>query len=187
VIQTPTHPVTVPPTFPSNAAFAQWVQDSPAVAWRNLSVVPNGQTQIVRAFQFGSTNPTGAYFYFSFTARDYPTGTGITVQCTDMSNPIQWSGSLPAPDMNGNQITGFQNWVIANFSGAVVVTLTSLGGAFPSGATLKFRYYQVPDNSDALHRAVGRFVEVAQVHETLGPQKFMAFLIPLGECTLIVQ
>ncbi|KFA92612.1 hypothetical protein [Archangium violaceum] len=186
VIQTPTHPVVVPKSFPSNAAFAQWVQNTPAVAWRNLTVVPNGQTQIVRAFQFGNINPGGAYFYFTFTAQGCPTGTNLCVQCTDATNRIEWSGSLPAPDPQGNQITGFQNWVIGNFTGSLVVTLTSPSGAFPPGTRFSFKYYQVPTSNDALHRSVGRLVEVAQVHETLGPQRSMQFLIQLGECTLIV-
>jgi hypothetical protein len=189
VINTAAHPITIPSSFPSNAAFAQWVQNTPAVAWRNISRVPNGQTQVVRTFVFGNANPTGAYFYFSFTGRGYVTGTGISLQCTDAANPIQWSGTLPAPDPNGNQITGFQNWVIGGpngFSSTAVVTVTSPSGAFPPGATLAFRYYQVPATMDALHRSAGRFVQVAQVHKKLGAQTFTAFLIPVGECNLVV-
>lgn len=189
VINTSAHQITVPPSFQSNAAFAQWVQTTPAVAWRNLSIVPNGQTQVVRTYGFGNANPTGAYFYFTFTGRGYQTGTGISVQCTDAANPIQWSGTLPAPDPNGNQITGFQNWVIGRpngFSSTAVVTVTSPGGPFPPSATLAFKYYQVPVTMDALHRSAGRFVQVAQVHKKLGAQTFTAFLIPVGECNLVV-
>jgi len=189
VINTSAHPITIPASFASNAAFVQWVQNTAAVAWRNISTVPNGQIQVIRTFGFGNVNQTGAYFYFTFTGRGYQTGTSISVQCTDAANPIQWSGTLPAPDPNGNQITGFQNWVIGGpngFSSTVVVTVTSPGGSFPSGATLKFNYYQVPVTMDALHRSAGRFVQVAQVHNKLGAQSFTAFLIPVGECNLVV-
>jgi hypothetical protein len=189
VINTSAHPVTIPASFASNAAFVQWVQNTAAVAWRNISLVPNGQTQVVRTFGFGNANQTGAYFYFSFTGRGYQTGTGISLQCTDAANPIQWSGTLPAPDPQGNQITGFQNWVIGGPSGflsTAVVTVTSPAGPFPPGATLAFKYYQVPTTMDALHQSVGRFVQVAQVHKKLGAQTFSAFLIPVGECNLVV-
>jgi hypothetical protein len=186
IVQTPRNPVTVPPSFASNGAFVQWVQNQPAVGWRNVSLVPNGQTQVTRIYVFGSTNPGSAYFHFKIQGRGYQANTPVTVQNADAICPIQWSGTLPAPDINGNQIAGFDVPVPGNYSGNITLTLTSPGGPFPGGATLSTTYYQYPSSGDSLHDEVGRFAEVARMTPDGGRAQFNAFLIPLGECNLIV-
>jgi hypothetical protein len=188
VVNTPTHPVTIPQSFADNVAFVQWVQNSPSVGFRNLNVVPNNQTQLIRGFTFGSTNPTSAYFYFRIVAQKFQTGTGIVAQCSDASSPINFSGSLPAPDGDGNQITGFEQRLPANFTSTLLVTATSPGGPFPDGAKLHIEYHQIPPQQrDPREMEVGRFVTIARVHEHVGNVASTEFLIKLGECTLLVE
>lgn len=185
VVQTTAHPVTIPTTFSSNGAFAQWVQNNPAVGWRNISYQPNTSTQLIRTFNFASINPTNTYFHFRVLGNGFASGTPINAQCTDQSCPISQNLTLPAPDVNGNQITGFDVSVPANFNGNLVVTATSPSGAFPLGATLKVSYYQYPSFSDSLDQEVagsfkvGRSTEVGLLHYT-------ASLIQIGECTVAV-
>jgi hypothetical protein len=189
MISTPTNPMSVPATFTSNAALAAWVQNNPSVAWRNVTIIPNGSTQAFRTYGFGNGNLTGGYFYFTFTAfagKNFAAGTGITAQCTDAANPIQWTGTLPAPDSQGNQLISFVTWVNAGYTGTIQISITSPGGALPPASWLQISYSGSPTSDDALHRYVVRWTKVAPVHETLGPQPFFASLIPLGECNMVV-
>lgn len=187
IINSSLHPTTVPTSFPSNAAFAQWVQNSPTVAWRNMSIIPNQQTQMIRSVNFGSTDPAAANFHFRIVGRSFPTGTTITAQCTDVGCPINWTGSLPAPDPQGNQVTGFDaDNVPGMFSGTVVFTATSPGGAFPSGARLSVTYWEYPNNTIALHREVSRPIQLVRGTADGVADAIDAFLIPLGECNFVV-
>lgn len=186
VAQTPAHPITVPATFPSNAAFSLWVQNNPAVGWRNISYQPNGSTQIVRTFAFASVNPVAAYFHFRIMGRGFATGTPIVAQCTDQTCPINQNLTLPAPDINGNQITGFDTSVPANFSGNLVVTATSPSGAFPVGATLTVTYYQYPNLEDEMDREASAPDKIARMTEA-GVVFAAPMLIQIGECTVTVS
>jgi hypothetical protein len=192
VIQTPRHPVTLPTSFPSNTAFAQWVQTTPAVAWRNISVIPNTLVQSVSSYPFGSTSADQAYYHFrvmSPSGKNFPINTTVNVQCTDPRSPINWSGTLPAPDANGNQITGFDSYMPGNFMTSLTATVTSPNGQpFPTGAQLSISYYQYPSAAmDQLELSVGRHYPIARVVEGVGPVAFTAFLILLGECWLYVE
>lgn len=186
VVQTAAHPVTIPASFPSNAAYVQWVQNNPAVGHRNVYTVANAQTQIVQVVQFGSDNTTGDNFHFRILGRGYAVGTGVNVQCTDAACPIQWSGTLPAADPDGNQIIGFDNWIPATYTGNLTVTLTSPSGPFPPAAPLSITVYQYPQADDALHQEVGRFAMIARDGPS-GREQVSAFLITIGECTLITS
>lgn len=185
VLQTATHPVTIPATFPSNAAFAVWVQNNPAVGWRNISYQSNQSTQLIRTFGFASINPVAAYFHFRVLGRGFATGTAINAQCTDQTCPINQNMTLPAPDGNGNQITGFDVSVPANFSGNLVITATSPGGAFPTGATLTVTYYQYPSLEDELEMTAAGTFAIARDTE-VGAMVVAATLVQIGECTVAV-
>jgi hypothetical protein len=185
VLQTATHPIQIPATFPSNAAFALWVQNNPAVGWRNISYQSNTSTQIIRTFSFASINPTPAYFHFRVLGRGFATGTAVSAQCTDQTCPINQNMTLPAPDVNGNQITGFDASVPANFSGNLVVTATSPSGAFPKGATLTVTYYQYPALGDEVDMSAAFAFETARVSDA-GPMSVAAMLIQIGECTVAI-
>ena len=100
--------------------------------------------------------------------------------------PINASMTLPAPDVNGNQITGFDVSVPANFSGNLVLTATSPAGAFPPGATLTMTYYQYPSLDSELEMSTaGAFTIARGTHAD--PLLVAATLVQLGECTIIVK
>jgi hypothetical protein len=192
VIQTPTHAVPLPQSFASNAAMVQWIQNNPGVGWRNINIIPNGQTQTVLSYGFGSTDPAPGDFHFRIRCVGYAAGTPLQVQCTDARCPFSFSLTVPVKDSHGNQITGFDvNGVpgldsLGNyFTSSYTMTLTSTGGAFPPGAELHVNYYEYPAAGDALHMEVGRFAEVAREQNGKRMQ-YNAFLIPIGECTTIV-
>ena len=192
IVTTPKTVVNVPSSFASNAAFASWVQNTPAVGWRNISIVPNTAVQIVRAYQFGSTSPTSAYFHFrimSPSGANFPINTPVNVQCTDVRAPINWSGTLPPPDGQGNQITGFDASMPANFTASLTATLTSPNGApFPAGAQLAISYYQYPSAAPTvLELATGRHVMLARHGADGVPIPVSGFFIPLGECWIYVE
>ncbi|MCK9630048.1 MAG: hypothetical protein M0R30_00240 [Methanoregula sp.] len=185
VAQTTAHPVTIPPSFVSNAAYSLWVQENPAVGWRNISYSPNTLVQMSRVFHFGNVNPASAYFYFRIVGRGFVPGTKINSQCTDRSCPINVDTPLPEPDDQGNQIAGFQTSVPAGFWGDLVLTATSPTGKFPVGATLTMSYYQIPAQSDRLEMAAAkRFIIASGKEDT--PLLTTAMLIKIGECTIAV-
>lgn len=191
VASTPLHPWSLPPSFPSNSAFSLWVQNTPGVGYRNISLVPNTLIQVVSSYVFGSTTSTAAYYHFrvmSPSGNNFPTDTAVSVQCTDPRSPINWSGTLPAPDANGNQITGFDAYMPGDFSASLTATLTSPNNQpFPAGARLSITYYQYPPSTmDEVERSAGRYHTIARVVENVGPVAYTAFLIILGECWIYV-
>lgn len=186
VVQTPTHPVAIPTSFTSNAAFSLWVQNNPAVGWRNISYQPNTAIQMIRTFNFASVNPTSAYFHFRILGRGFVAGTAINAQCTDQTCPINQNMNLSAPDVNGNQITGFDASVPGNFTGNLVFTATSPSGAFPIGATLTVTYYQYPSLDEPLEmKAAGAF-RIVKFTDQGNPVHYAPMLIQIGECTMVV-
>ncbi|MBB5747400.1 hypothetical protein [Brevundimonas variabilis] len=185
VLQTAAHPVQVPASFQTNAAFSVWVQNNPAVGWRNISYQPSGSVQLIRTFSFASINSGPEYFHFRVLGRGFVAGTTVTAQCTDQLCPINQRLTLPAPDVNGNQVTGFDASVPASFSGNLVMTATSPSGAFPPGAVLTMTYYQYPDLNDALEMRAANLFEISRNTE-VGPTPVAARLIMIGECTVTV-
>ena len=188
VINTTQHQIQVPQSFPNNAAFVAWIQNNAAVGWRNISIVPNTQTQIVATYIFGSTSPTQQYFHFRLLGKGWPTNTGITAQCTSQQCPIQQSLALPAPDPQGNQITGFDAYVPGNFTASLTLTLTSPGGAFTPGATMSVTYYQYPSaERDELEAEVSRPVSIAKIRADGGLEIASLPLIQCGEAWINVR
>jgi hypothetical protein len=153
-----------------------------------MSIIPNQQTQMIRNLNFGSDDKVPANFHFRIVGRNFPTGTTIVAQCTDVGCPINWTGSLPAPDPQGNQVTGFDaDNVPAKFSATLLFTATSPGGPFPVGANLALNYWEYPNNSIALHRKVRRPVQLVRGTAKRVEKAVNAFLIPLGECNFLVK
>lgn len=188
VIATPNTTVQIPASFASNAAFSSWVQNNPAVAWRNISLVNNTVPTIVKNTNFASTSPAGAYFHFRITGRNFPPGSSVQSQCTDQRSPINQTVTLPSPDANGNQIAGFDTYLPGNFSSTLVNTITPpTGKNFIPGSTLTIDYYQYPEaEPDELERKVGRFVETSR--EEHGHRvRVGAYLIPLGQVTFNIM
>lgn len=188
ILNTPHTTVTPPTSFASNAAFTQWVQNTPAVAWRNIAVVSSTQQQIIKNTNFGSTNPVTAEFLFRIVGRGFPVGTVINAQCADQACPINWTGSLPAPDPQGNQAAFFQSAVPGNFSGSLVVTATPpTGQSFQPGSTLEITYYQIPsDEPDEIELDVMREVKIASTSEDGVLSEKSPMLIELGQVNFVV-
>lgn len=195
IVNTPNTVVTIPASFASNAAYVRWVQNNPAVAWRNIIIVPNGQANVIKNVEFSNRDSVPHYFYFSLTARNCPLNTAVTMQCTHQACPINWSGTVPAPDPNGNQILGFQNSVPAGFiSGSLVMSATAPSGqTFPRGMTLDLIAYQVPASPlfaelDEIERDVVRHYEVTEDHLVKGLAKDGGgtMLIKLGQVNFVV-
>lgn len=187
VITTPNTSVQIPASFASNAEFAQWVQNTPAVAWRNISLQANTVPTIVKNTNFASTNPTSAYFHFRITGKNFPVGSTVVSQCTDQRSPINQTVTLPQPDANGNQVAGFDSYLPGNFSSTLVNIITPpTGKNFIPGSTLAVDYYQYPDAGPTeLEREVGRFVATSR--EIHGHRvRVGAFLIPLGQVTFSI-
>lgn len=186
VVQTTAHPVVVPSSFASNAAFAQWVQNNPAVGWRNISYSPNTLTQLSRTMRFGNINLQAAYFTIVITGRGFVPGTMVKSQCTDKACPIDQSAPLPQPDTQGNQVISFVTNVPGNFWGDLVLTATSPGGNFPTGASLTISYYQIPEMSKALDKKMARrFITLSGTGEKA--DFTTAMLIKVGECTIRIS
>jgi len=183
VIQTTAHPITIPASFSTNSAFSDWVQNNPAVGWRNISYAPNSQVQVSRTLEFGNINPKQEYFYFRISGKGFVPNTPVTCQCTDSRCPITQNLTLPAPDAEGNQVTGFQTLVPANFWGDLVITLTSPSGPFPSGAVLTPSYYQIPDMANAMDRKVARRF-ITESGGNADAEFKSSMLIKLGQYTL---
>ncbi|MFA5332504.1 MAG: hypothetical protein WC342_09010 [Methanoregula sp.] len=186
IVQTPAHPVTIPASFSSNAEFCQWIQNNPAVSWRNISYVPNILLQLSRTIRFGNVNLQSANFVIIIMGRGFVAGTKINTQCTDSACPINDNQVLPQPDTHGDQIISFiKNGIPKNFWGDLVVTVTSPKGNFPVGANLRISYYQIPDSSNVLDNAVAQpFITASRVGADSGV--LTAMLIKIGECTIYV-
>lgn len=186
VVQTAAHPVTIPQSFSSNAAFSQWVQNNPSVGWRNISYSPNTLTQLSRTARFGNVNSQPADFVIIITGRGFVAGTKINSQCTDAACPINDNQVLPPPDTHGDQVISFvKKGIPGNFWGDLVITATSPAGKFPSGASLTISYYQIPISSKKLDMAVAQRFILASGRGAKTEFK-SSMLIKLGECTIRV-
>jgi len=187
IVNTPTHPITVPQTFATNAAFVSWVQNNPAVCWRNITIVANDQAQIVKVMKFGNLNGIAEIFNFQFicdSAVTFAIGTTVEVQCANAHLTFTEQVTLSAP-VGGSQLWGFVKLVPSLFSGAVTVTITApTGQTFPVGAQLTTNYYQNPSTNptDELEKSV---VQDVLVYKNEGESEVQS-LIPVGECQLII-
>ncbi|HWK89770.1 MAG TPA: hypothetical protein VNP72_07235 [Longimicrobium sp.] len=189
VVNTPNTTVKIPDSFASFPHFVQWVQNNPAVAWRNVNVVPNTVTQILQKMKFGNLESQPNQFLFSIIGRNVPAGTTVSVQCTDLGCPINQQLTMPAPYAGITSVTGFPQVVPANFQGAITLTASPPAGTqFPANARLTVAYYLAPPppaQMTALHAEVSRVAMVARVAEDgTTPAPAQESLIPVGECSI---
>lgn len=186
VVNTPHTPVPIPSSFPSTAEFIQWVANSPAVAWRNLTLVPNTVTQLLQTMVFGNADSTGGMFHFTLQGRNLPVGTTVTVQCTDQACTFTETVTIQQPEADGLQYAGFDQYVPGEFLSAVTVTATPPAGqSFATGSSLFAMYWQYPPmQMTDLHRKVGRFAALARTAPDGTNQVSSHFVLPVGRCTL---
>lgn len=184
VVKTPNHTVTIPDSFPSTADFVSWVQNQPAVAWRNVALIPSSKNQILQILTFGSSDPEDNRFHFSIVGSNLPVGTQVNVQF-DIFGSQSWSGTLPAPDETGEQIIGFDQIIPANYTGALTISATPpQGQAFTPGATLIVKCYEYPpDNIKDEHKKLGKYYKIARANDKGIMTLDTISLIQVGECT----
>jgi len=187
VINTPAHPVVVPTSFPSNAAFAAWVQNNAAVGWRNISVISSSVKNFTRTLNFGSEDPGPAQFYFRVVGQNFIPGTAVSAQCTDARCPISQNLSLPQPNSQGQQIVGFEATVPGLFSGNMTLNATSTSNFAPN-ADLQLQYYKIPQQNHAFEASVSRPVLIPRPSAAATDVNYLveAQLIPLGNFTVRV-
>lgn len=187
VVNTPNTPVVIPDSFPSNADFVRWVQNNPAVAWRNINVVPNTTREAIETMKFGNTDKRTGYFHVSIRGRNVPAGTTVSVQCTDANLPFHRKFTLPKPDRFGYVYAGFNLTVPGRFESAFTVVATPpRGQVFPPDSRLTVGYHQhFVREMLPLHADVGRFVDIAVTAEDgTTPAPTAQFVIPVGECSI---
>ncbi|MBI2684668.1 MAG: hypothetical protein HYX27_00015 [Acidobacteria bacterium] len=191
IVTTPNNNPTIPTSFPSNAAFSVWVQNNPAIGWRNISVVPSGQVLYSSTLQFGNLNATDGSFLFTITApkgHNFAANTTVKIVSTDTRCPINWQGTLPPPDSNGNQIIAFENSIPAGFQGTLTATATSPSSQpFPPGAQLSVSFAQIQSSPldpleliASVHRPVPRYSPDGSIFYV------NTMIIPIGECWFYV-
>lgn len=186
VVNTPNTPVSIPSTFNSTADFIQWVANTPAVAWHNITVVPNSVQQILETMVFGSADPEPNMFHFTLMGRNLPAGTTVVVQCTDAGCPIDETLTFGPAERNGTQYAGFDQLVPGEFQSAITVTVTPPAGeSFPAGASVAVFYWEYPpmEMTDQ-HHQVGRFAQVARTAPDGTRQVVSQFVLPVGQCTI---
>jgi len=187
LVNTPAHPVVVPTTFPSNAAFASWVQNNAAVGWRNISVISSSVNNFTRTLNFGSEDSGPAQFYFRVVGQNFIPGTAVSAQCTDARCPISQALSLPQPNAQGQQIVGFEAPIPGLFSGNMTLNATS-SSTFSPNADLQLQYYKIPLPNDDFEATVSRTVLIRSPSAALTDVDALveAQLIPLGTYTVKV-
>lgn len=187
VVQTQSHPVIIPPSFLINSSFSSWVQNNPAIGWRNVSHHPNSLTQMKRIYKFGNINKEGAYFTFVFTGQRFANGTPINIQCTDQKCRFTYNLNFPEPDVLGNQVASQMQFVPSEFSGYIQITVTAISGAFPIGATFNMEYFQKPNSQNSNDMKAAKPFRKCKLIDQAGNVEDTPMLIPIGECTIVVQ
>ncbi len=186
VVQTVNNPFVIPTSFSSNATFAQWVQNNPAVAWRNIGLVANPQQTMVSNAGFGNDNATKTALHFAVLGRGFPENTQVVVQCSDVRAPaFSQTVLLPKPDGNGDQLAGFDQEVNANYFGQLTYAATApRGQSFTPSVSLTVEAIQVELNpDDEVEQAVAHTMTLTGADpEDPAPRTLRAFR--LGECTI---
>ncbi len=187
IVRTPSNPVTIPATFATNAAFTQWVQNTPAVAWRNVANVPAGQSTMVLTSAFGNLDSVSHRFYFSLVGQGIPTGSTIEAQCSDPRAHFTKQLPVPAPNPNGEQVTGFEETLPGGFTGALAISVTAPSGVqIGGGAVLQVACHQLPSEEPSeVEREVSRplLLAVADAGEEPAFRDGEGFEV--GRCTMV--
>jgi hypothetical protein len=189
IVQTSANPVTIPTGKLTNAEFAHWVWYTPAVAWRNIAVVPASQATMIMRTLFGNADTGTRRLHFSMVGTSLPTNSTVAASCTNPLCPIDWNGSMPAADPEGYQLTGFDWDVPAGFTGTLQVALTApTGQVFTSDSRMSIHYIQIPIYPPTpLEREVSRPMRLAAAEPGEEPVVREEVAIELGTCTLVAQ
>ncbi|GAA4363944.1 hypothetical protein GCM10023185_33030 [Hymenobacter saemangeumensis] len=183
-------PATLPQSFPSNAAFCQWVRMNPFVAWRNITYVPSVGNTFTNIQLFGNENSAPATCIFTITGQNLGT-VSYLAQCNDsrLSNPFSAQGTFVL--QTGTTYTAsFAIVVPANISGlnnmmAMSFTLTNANSQPFPASDIVIVYYQVPsqelDELEALVQQPFQF----RLHEEAELETQM--LIQIGSNSYIVN
>jgi hypothetical protein len=127
--------------------FVQWVRDNPAIAWRNVSLVPPQIPQ--QTVGFSNPEPQAEGFVFAIEVSGLPIGSNLVISAAP--------GAPFAPQTlqitSNPQTFGFPaNQVPAGYTGTVTCTYSPPpGGApVPVGAQISISYLAVPSQSNGL-------------------------------------
>jgi hypothetical protein len=186
-VDTPNHQTAIPASFDSNATFVAWVQNTPAVAWRNIVVVETGLSEMVTTLTFGNTDPAAAQVHFKVVGRSIPVGSTLSVVCTDQASPFNLNGTFAAPDPSGDQLLGFDVTIPGDFTSAATFTATAPDGQkFSESSEMELSYFQHPPAAmDELTRSVAAPTAIATERPPGRTQVRTDLLVPLGECRIV--
>jgi hypothetical protein len=187
IVRSATSPVSIPASFSSNAAFTQWVQSNPAVGWRNVANVAAAQSTMVLTTAFGNLDSVSHQFNFSLIGQGLPVGSTIEAQCSDPACQFRKQVTVPAPNQNGEQVTGFEQAVPGEFRGALAIKVTAPSGSkIGGGAVLRVRCIQIPSaDPSELEREVCRPMRLAQAKAGGEPVLRDGEGFEVGCCTIL--
>jgi hypothetical protein len=180
ILRTLQHVVPIP-TFNQNYQYAQWVQDNPAVGWRNLQIVPAKENQVVQSFLFSNLEDNAQQFLFEFSGTNLPPGTIVNLQCNEAG--CQFNVNLPLnppdPTPSGAQRGVYEQTVPAHFASSVLLTVTNQNFAIDKSA-ISLSYYQFPESGNEIQTAAGHRLCRGVFHQGQP-------LILLGRCNFRVD
>lgn len=188
IVDEPGFEITVPSSWTSNSAFANWVASNPAVGWRNITHYTNTSNAFSGNYQFGNLNSSPETFEFILSCDGpyLPVGTTVTVFCTDAGFPFSLSQTVSSVPASGTQYLTFipEQDMPAGFAGALTVEIIpGTETPVPSGLSLHFNYYQVPDTSIDLDVKMTKTLSFV---DHAGAEHATA-LVALGAITIVTQ
>ncbi|UUX51059.1 hypothetical protein NUH88_05045 [Nisaea acidiphila] len=188
IVYDPGFEITIPSSWASNSAFANWVAQNPAVGWRNISYYTNTTNAFSGTYQFGNLNASKETFEFILSCDGpyLPIGTTVNISCTDAKFPISMSQTVASVPTSGTQYMTFipEQDMPANFTGALTVEIVpGTETPIPSGLSVHFNYYQVPDASIELDVQMTKTVSFA---DHTGAEHSQS-LVALGAITIVTE
>lgn len=188
IVDDPDFSITIPSSWPTNSAFASWVGNNPAVGWRNVTLYNDTSNAFSGTYQFGNINTSDETFEIIVSCNSpyLPSGTTVKITCTDSKFPVSMSSTVSAPPSSGTQYITFipSQKMPANFVGALTVEIVpSASNPIPSGLSILFGYYQIPNSSIELDVQMARPVTFVDV---TGATHSNA-LVFLGAITIVTE
>jgi len=175
--------------FTSNAAYVEWREDNPNVAWLNVAYIPATQATKTITAQYGNANNTAAEFVFSATALNCPTGTTLSFSDPNCTPPVNLSATLPAPDPEGEQVVMTSEVEIpAYYSGVITVQATAPSGqSFPADWQITIAAYQVVNTETATRKELQRSRPFRTQRKQSDGKTVLAttLVLPMGQCTML--
>lgn len=182
VVQTTRHTINIPTTFRSSLDFANWVASNPAVAWRNVEILPTPPVgQVQKLFHIQSFDPEPQLYSIVVRCDNFPSGATLRISSPDVGpDPfIDHTETITSP----LQYPTVTTRIPAEFNSHVVITAMPPAGmtTWPPGAvfTPSFHRYQGPDEEHPLFERLGVLPSRLGIRM---PRD--APLVRLGECTV---